>query len=74
MDGVLQVTTTEDPSIVAFRIDTYDCTLEGMTQIDLELVGANSAADCITKLLDSIAKYYTGLLLRDRDEAKETIQ
>lgn len=74
MDGVLRVTTTSTPSIVAFKISTIEHTIEGLIDIDFSALGVTTAADCITKLLDNIKQGYLELVMQEREEAKETLQ
>lgn len=74
MDGILQVVTTEDPSIVAFRIASIDCSISGRTYIDFDVLGVTTAAECVDKLLDSLASLYTTTIMQDRIQDKETLQ
>ena len=74
MDGVLRVTTTSTPSIVAFEIISYDVEIAGLIDIDFEVLGVTTTAECLDKLLDSIADTYLHSLMQDRIQDKETLQ
>jgi len=74
LDGVLVITSTPDPAVIEFQIDSIDCSCGGTTTIDLQYLNVSNASECIQRLIDSISTFYLGMLVRDREEANETLQ
>jgi len=74
MDGVLRVTTTSTPSILAFEIYSYSGHFGSYLGCDISVVEMDSAAGVVDTLVDTVKTWYLEQLKAEFMASGETQQ